>query len=141
MYICVANSTYSSATPGKTSLFLNSFTGETRIVRRGIDFTFIFTTIDRTNMMNGHARLPLHILLFLCSTALSCSNFYLCLHLYHNALPPFLDLCPCTGRILCRLGYRVWYDKNEMGHRTDKSMATGILQSKVNYVCMQRICT
>jgi len=46
---------------------------------------------------------------------------------------PFLKF---IYRILCRLGYRVWYDKNEMGHRTDKSMATGILQSKTVIICV-----
>ena len=38
----------------------------------------------------------------------------------------------CTASILCRLGCRVWYDKNKMGNRTDNSMKTGISQSKVS---------
>ena len=38
-------------------------------------------------------------------------------------------------RLLCRLGYRVWYDMNNMGHRTDQSMEEGIRQSKLFISC------
>ena len=41
-------------------------------------------------------------------------------------------------RLLCSMGYRVWYDMREMGQRTDMSMEEGIRNSKLLLSCVSR---
>jgi serine/threonine protein kinase len=40
--------------------------------------------------------------------------------------------------LLTRLGYRVWYDQNEMGHDMVQSMKQGIASSKVVIICLSK---
>jgi len=49
------------------------------------------------------------------------------------AMKPFLSH---LYNILVKMGYRVWYDQNDMGYDLSASMREGILQSKVVLACV-----